>query len=124
MGIAPLPASVAASDKIAANLAILAREPCDGKAIAALGEALVKQRAERSAAEARLEFAKACAKGDGTRFAPRQILNEFGDNAKVVTILDALIAKSPGVVVPTICAARRWPAPGAIATRWPITRAR
>ncbi len=98
LGIAPLPASVAASDRIAANLAVLAREPCDGKAIAALGEALVKERAERSAAEALLGFAEACPNGDGARFRAAQILRALGDNAKVVTILDALIAKSPGVV--------------------------
>ena len=98
LGIAPLPASVAASDRIAANLAVLAREPCDGKAIAALGEALVKERAERSAAEALLGFAKDCPNGDGARFRAAQILRALGDNAKVVTILDALIAKSPGVV--------------------------
>ena len=98
LGIAPLPASVAASDRIAANLAILAREPCDGKAIAALGEALVKQRAERSAAEALLGFAQACPNGDGARFRAAQILYTLGDNAKVVTILDPLIAKTPGVV--------------------------
>ncbi len=98
LGIAPLPASVAASDRIAANLAILAREPCDGKAIFAVGETLVKERAERSAAEALLGFAKDCPNGDGARFRAAQILREIGDNAKVVTILDALIAKSPGVV--------------------------
>jgi len=97
LGIAPLPASLAASDKIAANLAILAREPCDGKAIAALGEALVKQRAERSAAEALLGFAQACPNGDGARYRAAQILRTLGDNAKVVTILDELIAKTPGI---------------------------
>ena len=95
LGIAPLPASLAASDKIAANLAILAREPCDGKAIAALGEALVKQRAERSAAEALLGFAQACPNGDGARYRAAQILRTLGDNAKVVTILDELIATEP-----------------------------
>ena len=76
LGIAPLPASVAASDKIAANLAILAREPCDGKAIFAIGEALVKERAERSAAEALLGFANDCPNGDGARFRAAQILRD------------------------------------------------
>jgi tetratricopeptide (TPR) repeat protein len=98
LGIAPLPASVAASDRIAANLAILAREPCDGKAIFALDEALVRERAERSAAEALLGFAQACPNGDGARYRAAQILWGVGDDAKVVSIVDALIAKTPGVV--------------------------
>jgi len=98
LGIAPLPASLAASDKIAANLAILAREPCDGKAIFALDEALVRERAERSAAEALLGFAQACPNGDGARYRAAQILWGVGDDAKVVSIVDALIAKTPGVV--------------------------
>ena len=74
VGFAPLPASVAASDKRipAANLAVLAREPCDGKAIAALGEALVKERAERSAAEALLGFAEASPMATARGFAPRK----------------------------------------------------
>ena len=124
MGIAPLPASLAASDRVAANLAILAREPCDGKAIFAVGEALVKERAERSAAEALLGFAKDCPNGDGARFRAAPILREIGDNAKVVTILDALIAKSPGVVNYHYLRGQALAAPGAIATHWPITRAR
>ncbi len=98
LGIEPLPARLAASDKIEANLAVLAREPCDGKAIAALGEALVKERAERSAAEALLGFAKDCPNGDGARFRAAQILWGVGDDATVVSIVDALIAKTPGVV--------------------------
>src|ERR1700739_9807 len=63
LGMAPLAAGLATLPKISRQLAKRAQEPCDKKAIFALGEALVAEHEERSAANAYAGFAAACPNG-------------------------------------------------------------
>jgi len=95
--IAPLPAGLAASSKISLNLAKLAKEPCDKRAIFALGEALVMDREERMAAKAYLGFAAACPNSEGEEYRAAQILLLLGDNEGVIDVANTLIPKNPGI---------------------------
>jgi tetratricopeptide (TPR) repeat protein len=97
LGIAPLPAGLAASSKISSNLAKLAQEPCNTKAVYALGAALVADGQERIAANAHLGFAAACRNSEGDEYRAAQILLQLGDNEKVITITSGLILKNPVV---------------------------
>ncbi len=97
LGIAPLSAGLAASGKISSGLAKLAKEPCDKKAIYALGEALAAAGEEQIAADAYLGFAAACPNGEGEQNRAGQLLLHLGDNERAIAIADALILKSPSV---------------------------
>jgi tetratricopeptide (TPR) repeat protein len=97
LGIAPLPAGLAASGKISSGLAKLAREPCDKAAIFALGEALAAKGEARVAAEAYLGFAAGCPNGEGEEHRAGQLLLNLDDNDRVISIADALILKNPSV---------------------------
>jgi tetratricopeptide (TPR) repeat protein len=97
LGMAPLPAGLAASSKISPNLAKLAEEPCDKKAIFALGEALTADHEERNAANAYAGFAAACPDGEGEQYRAAQILFQLGDSEKVIAMASELILKSPGI---------------------------
>lgn len=115
LGITPLPARLLASSQISSGLDRLAREPCDKKAIFALGEGLLAAHEERSAADAYTAFATACPNGDGERFRAAEILFLLGDTEKVIAIADALVATNPGVVPyrylrgKALAGARRYP---------------
>jgi tetratricopeptide (TPR) repeat protein len=98
LGMTPLPARLLASSKISSGLERLAREPCDKKAIFALGEALFAAHEERKAADAYAAFAAGCPNGDGERFRSAEILYLLGDTEKVIAIADALVAQNPAVV--------------------------
>jgi tetratricopeptide (TPR) repeat protein len=93
----PLSAGLEASDKISPNLDKLSREPCDKKAVYALGGALAAEGERRAAANVYLGFAAACANGEGEQYRAAGILEELGDHESVVAVVDALIMKHPGV---------------------------
>jgi tetratricopeptide (TPR) repeat protein len=95
LGMTPLAGGLAASSKISDSLTKLAEEPCDKKAIFALGEALIANHEERNAANAYSGFAGACSNGEGEHYRAAQILFQLGDNEKVVALTDALILKNP-----------------------------
>jgi tetratricopeptide (TPR) repeat protein len=97
LGMAPLPVGLAASEKIAPNLAKLAAEPCDKEAIFALAEALLVDKEKRDAAKAYLGFSATCPNSTGEEFRAAQILFLLGDNQSVVTAVTEIIAKTPGV---------------------------
>jgi tetratricopeptide (TPR) repeat protein len=97
LGIAPLPADARASAKISSNLAKLAGEPCDKKAVSALAEALAAGGKERIAANAYLGFSAACPGGESEEYRAAQFLLQLGDNERVISIASALILKNPGV---------------------------
>jgi tetratricopeptide (TPR) repeat protein len=96
-GMAPLPAGLAASSKILPNLEKLAVEPCDKKAIFALGEALLADHDERNAADVYQGFGTVCPDGMGEEYRAAQILLLLGDNEKIIAITSDLIRKSPGI---------------------------
>jgi tetratricopeptide (TPR) repeat protein len=97
LGIAPLPAGLAASTKISSNLAGLAKEPCDKRAIFALQGALVTAREERIAANALSGFAANCPQSESETFLAAEIFLGLGDHEKVITLTNTLIRNNPSI---------------------------
>jgi len=95
LGIPHLSASLLASSKISSSLTRLSQEPCDKKAIFALGEALVEADESRLAAQAYLGFGASCPNGEGERYRAAGILFNLGDNDKVIATLEPLITANP-----------------------------
>jgi tetratricopeptide (TPR) repeat protein len=95
LGIRSLSAALLASAKISSNLALLAREPCDKKAMFVFGEAVVAAHEERKAAEAYFAFAAICPNSEGEQNRAAQILFQLGDSEKVVAITDRLDRNEP-----------------------------
>lgn len=98
LGIAPLPARLLASSRIASGLERLAREPCDKTAIFAFGEGLLAANEGRKAADAYAAFAASCPNGDGEQYRAAEILFLIGDTEKVIAITTALVDRNPAVV--------------------------
>jgi aspartyl protease family protein len=97
LGVAPIPARLRATSKIADGLERLAREPCDKRAIFALGEGLMTAHEERAAADAYAGFAARCPNGDGEQYRAAEILILLGDNPKAIAIADALALRNPAI---------------------------
>jgi tetratricopeptide (TPR) repeat protein len=97
LGMANLSADLLAFPKISSNLALLAREPCDKKAMVGFGEALIGAHQGRKAAEAYFAFAALCPNSEGEQNRAAQILFQLGESEKVVAITGALVAKNPTV---------------------------
>ena len=97
LGVMPLSARLRASSQISSGLERLAREPCDKRAIFALGEGLLAAHEERRAADAYAGFAAKCPNGDSEQYRAGEILLLLGDNDKAIAIADGLVTRNPGV---------------------------
>jgi aspartyl protease family protein len=95
--MAPLSARLRSSAQISSGLEQLAREPCDKRAIFALGEGLLATHEMRPAVDAYAGFAAACPNGDGEQYRAGEILLQLGDNQKAITIADGLVTRNPAV---------------------------
>jgi tetratricopeptide (TPR) repeat protein len=97
LGVAPFSARLRALSQISSGLERLAREPCDKRAIFALGEALLTAHEDRTAADAYAGFAAKCPNGDGEQYRAAEILVLLGDNDKAITIADDLVTRNPAI---------------------------
>jgi tetratricopeptide (TPR) repeat protein len=97
LDIAPLPAWLAVSTGISENLAALEKEPCDKKAIFALGNALDVVHETRIAANALLGFAGTCPESEGEANRAAELFFDLADTEKVITITSTLIKNNPAI---------------------------
>ena len=95
LGVTVLPAQVFTSSKVSASLDQLAREPCDRTAIFALGQALVAEHQERTAAQANFGFAMSCPNSQAEEMRSAQMFLTLGDLEKAIRLADDLATKNP-----------------------------
>jgi tetratricopeptide (TPR) repeat protein len=95
LGVRDLPAYVLASSDIWTNLDRLQHESCDSRAIVDLGQALVSQHEERTAAQAYIGFAATCPNSQDAEMRSASLLLHLGDSKRAIEVADDLVTNNP-----------------------------